>query len=474
MKKFQLIILFLCSIVLLQGQEAKESNGKQTCNFFLIMEENNKVIIKKETLIEAEYRIFKDDKILSYVMVFPPGSKSGEILQKSQRIGGILAMFSNNSIKVSIIQKYGSQKEMTSIDLKKAQNIDIRVNVTGAEGYEEAFIVEGFETVKDDDGPIMDIFAGQVSLYRGDYSFFVECLEARGKNIIEGCTPYKLHRGWITVDCELSAAIKGRFVVDLGAANTVIPKNMLPDGNEILQLQMVEHSSKGVEISKAVSEGASGKVENIAGVSVIKDFRIGDITLNNFKVTVLESFPKPFIDAGVDGVLGRDVLMKTEYLEFENLKGEDKHKKMKLTKDDKALANNQYEIPFNIAEGGNIYFDGRIGGQPVHFFFDSGAGNSSINKKFLKNNEISYIASNEDKTTAYGIDGKGTSYNEIELGDIRIGDLIIDKMTFDMSDENVLKSFGMKENTCLLGMDFLSHYSRLVFDFKNNTLLLWR
>ena len=165
--------------------------------------------------------------------------------------------------------------------------------------------------------------------------------------------------------------------------------------------------------------------------------------------------------------------MKADYFEINNLKGGDPEKTLVFTKEEQDFGDCTYEIPFNIAGGGNIYYDGKINDCPAHFFFDSGAGNSIINKEFLVNNKIPFVSSGEDKTTSYGIDGKGTDYDEVEVKNVQIGKIKIDKMSFQMSDVNVLQSFGMKENTCLLGMDFLSNYSRVVFDFRTNSMMLW-
>lgn len=478
MKKVSLIIYLITFIVInikagISNDIRVNETESQKCNFFLIKDVGNEVVIERVSLTEGELKVFKTEALLSYIMVFPAGSKSGEIIEKSNRINGITALYSNGIIKISIIRKDGLQKSMPDIDLELARKTNVRLNITGSNGYEKAFIVERFESVKEDDGPVLDIFSGQIPLKQGDYSFFIECMEAKSSKSIVGVVPYLLHRGWITVNCKLSDGTVGRFVVDFGATTTLIPKNMLPPGNEILKLQMVEHSSEGVNISKAVSEGASGKVENIGGVTVIKEFQVGNLTLNDLKVTVLDDFPKPFIDAGIDGVIGRDVLLKASYVEITNLDNENALQELHF----KSLLNNKdlpdYKISFNIAGGGNIYFKGKIKNIPVDFFFDSGSGSSIVNKKFLDDNEIEYTLSEQDKKTSYGIDGKGTDYHEIKLFGIQVGDISIENMICNMSDLNVLQSFGMKENTCLLGMDFLSEYSKVIFDFNEKAMLLW-
>lgn len=88
-----LIIIFLSII-------SYQLIANETANFFLIREVNNNVIVEKVSLNENELKVFKDKSIVSYVMVFPSGSKSGEIVEKEQRIDGIIARYINNNITI--------------------------------------------------------------------------------------------------------------------------------------------------------------------------------------------------------------------------------------------------------------------------------------------------------------------------------------------------------------------------------------
>ena len=481
MKKISVIIYLLLSFAACTNADTSitenavntESEDK-TCNFFLIKEENNIVIIEKVKLTEGQVQVFKDENLISYIMVFPPGSKSVEVIQKNQRMTGIIAIYMNDNITVKILKEDGSQKAMPDINLKDAIKTDVRLNVTGANGYEQAFVVEGYKIVKEDAGPVMDLFDGKIPLNQGDYSFLAECLEPKDNNGIDGVSPFEILRDWIIVDCKFSNGETGKFVVDFGASNTVIPKNMLPKGSEIAKFEMVEHSVDGVKKSKAVTEGASGTVENIGGVSILKKFSFGNITLHDFKVTVLDDFPQPFIDAGIQGILGRDVLMKTNIVEIDNLNDENSNKSLIFSSKEKEYKNYSYKIPFNIAGGGNIFFEGKINDIPVDFFFDSGANISIVSKDYLTKNNIQYTTIGNGKKTSYGLDGKGTDYEKIEVKNIEIGSINLKDMIFRISDNYALKSMGMKENTGLLGMDFLNNYEKVVFDFTTSTMLLWK
>jgi len=449
--------------------------AKKTCNFFLIKEANNDVIIEKVTLTENELKVFKDESILSYVMVFSPGSKSGEIIEKEQRIGGIIASYIDNTINVNILKKDGSQKDMPGIDLELASKTDVRLNITGANGYKKAFLVTQFNQVKEDDGPVLDLFSGQINLNEGDYSLFTECIASKQTKILEGSIPYEIYHGWITVNCDLGSGMKGRFVVDFGATTTVVPKNNLPFNTEIAPLEMVKYSAEKGEIkSKAVIAGATGSVNNIEGVCILDKLHFGDIEIKDLKVTVLNSFPETFNNLGIKGIIGRDVLMQTEVVHVKNLKNQSAEKWLILSRKNPQQFTHNYSVPFSFAGGGQIFMAGSISNIPVHFLFDSGAGSSYISNNFIHQNNIQFKKTRDKKSISYGIDGKGAEYEEVLLKQIEIGDVKIESMLFNMESVYAVEKSGSNEGTVLLGMNFLKNYNNVSFDFIDKKILLWK
>ncbi len=129
--------LIISIVSCLEANTLKPTSENKMCNFFLIKEVRNEVHIEKVTLTEGQVQVFNDESLLSYVMVFSPGSKSGELIQQSQRVNGIVTQFSNSTIKVSILNKDGTQREMPVIDLKDATNSVVRFNITGVARYKQ-------------------------------------------------------------------------------------------------------------------------------------------------------------------------------------------------------------------------------------------------------------------------------------------------------------------------------------------------
>ena len=466
MKKLTLLLLVIQIALFSLKAENK------TCNFFLIKESGSEVILEKAQLTENEVKVFTDPRIISYIMVFNPGSKSGELIQQDQQIKGIIARYSNGKIYISILRKDNSQKEMPTLDLELAKNTDVRLNITGANGYKKVYLIESFETIKDGEGPVLDMFASKGPLKNGEYSFCTESMESLGEIALEGSVPYEIYKGWITVNCKLPNGKTGRFVVDFGAAQTTISKQELPENFPIQKLEMVEYSSAGTKVSNAVAAGASGTIDNIAGVAFLNEFALGNIKIPNQKVMVVQSFPEILIEYNIAGIIGRDILLKSNVFEIHNLDIPDGDHKLIFSKNLNPRQSPNYSIPYKMA-GGYLTFDGKIENIPVSYIFDSGAASTYINKDFLDNSGISYKVISDKKETSMGLDGKGSEHTTVQLKNVRIGNVILKEKNFFAGNTFALDNIGLNDKTVLLGLDFLRNYNDVVFDFNNQKMFLW-
>jgi len=464
MKRVVLTLISITLVICTYSQNVKTEN---TCNFFLIKEQNTEVTIQKEILRKGETRLFAGESLLSYVMVFSPGSKSGEIIQKVNRIKGISATYTGDRIQIQVILPNGAQKPMPDIIPKEAAITDVRLSFTGNGTYKKAFLVKNFQKILVDDGPVLDMFAGKIPLNKGDYSIFIESLESRKIFKLSGITSYTLENDWICVEGETEKGRKTKFVVDFGAESTTLSKKSIAKGTEIIPLEMAEFSPEGKKSLDAFSHGASGKVENIAGIAYLDILSLGKIEIPNCRVTVLNEFPKVFRELGVDGIIGRDILLKTDLLKIKNLIKSDGEQVLEFSESEKNLNGYTYMIPFRFA-GGHLFFEGTINGSKIDFLFDSGAGGSWISKDFLNSNNVPYIIEDTETKIAYGIDGKGIEYKITSIKNVCIHPLCLDNMAFNMSDIFVLENIGLVRDAALLGMNFLRNYRHIAFDFTEN------
>lgn len=473
MKNSLVLILICISFFFSSSNTQATETPAETCNFFIIKEIENDVIVEKTKLKEGEFQVIKDEGYLNYVPVFSPGSKSGDLITLSQRQQGIIVGLMNGKIIVKLLCQDGTQKDMPTIDPELASQVDTRINITGANGFKKAVMIEQNGRTIADHGPVMDMFAGAVELKPGDYSFMIESLEPKSNVVLEGSIPYELYQGWLMVKCTLESGKSGKFVVDFGAATTVISQELLPEYAEIETFHVVEYSSEGKNVREGTVAGASGEVDNVAGISLLKNIRLGTITLDEIKVQVLKEFPRVFAELGINGIIGRDVLMRTDLVEITGLKGSDDQKLVFMKKESPVKVSDM-QISFNFAGGGQIFIDGSIQDTPIHFFFDSGASHSSISQEIIKENDICYSLTDNEKRTAYGLDGKGLEFETIEIDNVQIGELERSTRQFDMTDIFALQQSGAREKTALLGMDFLLNYKTVCFDLVDKVICLWK
>ena len=187
---------------------------------------------------------------------------------------------------------------------------------------------------------------------------------------------------------------------------------------------------------------------------------------------VVQSFPEILIEYNIAGIIGRDILLKSNVFEIHNLDIPDGDHKLIFSKNLNPRQSPNYSIPYKMA-GGYLTFDGKIENIPVSYIFDSGAASTYINKDFLDNSGISYKVISDKKETSMGLDGKGSEHTTVQLKNVRIGNVILEEKNFFAGNTFALDNIGLNDKTVLLGLDFLRNYNDVVFDFNNQKMFLW-
>jgi len=462
------IITFTVTILLITGiyrQEPKE------CNFFLIKETTEGVFIEKVKLFDSEMKVFEDKTLISYVMVFNPGSKSGEFIKAGEKLRSISAGLYNGEIRISITNADGSKKEMPSIVVDHAKNMNVRINITGYNGYKTAYRVENYESIKPDQGPVIDIFAGLLPISKGDYSMMTETHDASEKGLLTGSSELEIIRNWMVVNCRLPGGKEGKFILDIGAGTTVIESSMIDEEYQIRPFQTVEHSSEGIKISDAVIGGATGTVDNIMGVATLPNLAFGDIIIEDLDVTVLKGFPDGITQYGICGIIGRDILEQACKMRITKL-NDAENASIEFLETSSSLKNSDHRLEYNKA-GGHLFVDGKIHDVPASFLLDTGAGKLIIDKAYVKKNHIPYELVNDEASVITGLDGQGVEVNSVQIKNIYIGDIHLPELGFELSDLYIFETMGLENEAVLLGMEFFNDFSIVLFDFEEKNVHLW-
>lgn len=463
--------IIILTLMLIKGIIGINAHEQKTCNFFLIKETLEGVVIEKVILKENEIVTFDDASILSYVMVFEPGSKSGEFIKADDKIFKIKAGLSNGEIIIKVLNKDGAEREMPPINVEKAKTLSTRINITGHNNYKKAYRIDNYEKISIDEGPVIDIFSGQIPIGAGDYSFLTETHNANIIKTLSGISKIENIHNWMVVDCLLPGGISSKFIIDFGAETTVMEEHLLVNKDQVNAFNMVEYSSEGTKISNAMVTGGTGTVDNIKGVTTLERFEFGNILLKDQKVTILSKFPEAITKYGISGIIGRDILERAAGIKITDLNSEDEAS-IEFLKSCASAHDADHKLKYKRA-GGHFFIDGSIKDRPASFLIDTGAGKMFIDKDFIDNGQVPYTMVNDEVRTASGLDGKGLEYKTVAIDDINIGGIQIPELEFEVMDLFVFKSIGLQNEAVLLGMDFFNTYDTILFNYSEEQLLLW-
>jgi hypothetical protein len=147
--------------------------GHSQCNCFLIKEANTGIEIEKTIIENNRVEVINDPNVISVVFTLGEGM-NGDMIQASKRKGMIIAQCVNNTLKLKIRNADGTEKPLPDINTEDSKDLDIRVNVIGGNGERKAFLIQHYETIIHDKGPVLDMFGGKLPVANGDYLITTE------------------------------------------------------------------------------------------------------------------------------------------------------------------------------------------------------------------------------------------------------------------------------------------------------------
>lgn len=440
----------------------------KVCSCFLIKETKGNLSIEKAEIENNHVEVFSDPDVITPVFSLGEGL-NGDMVQKERRGGMIVAQCKDNLLKIKFKSKDGTEKPLPDMDLSELRQLNIRINVIGGDGNKKAFFIEKYRSIKEDKGPVIDMFGGKLPIKAGDYIITTETKKPVKSNTLTGKAAYKISNGWIVVPVKTGNGAALNFVVDLAATSSVIDKESLPQAVEINKMEMVEYSANGANTKEATMQGATGKVEQglLAGKALLKQISMGDMKIDDVNISVLNAFPAGLKKAGIAGIIGTDVLMRSGTFSIQSINKENGFLQFGARIEN---AGKGIEIPFTIA-GGLLFADGTIGSTPIKFLFDTGARETILSKSFAEEHQLVYPVVNKNKTIA-GIDGKPLHVNVVKVPSYTIMGYSFSNKNMILGDIAALSSFGLQNSSAILGMDFFGQFDYLDVDFNEQKLRL--
>lgn len=447
---------------------AQAFSQSNSCSCFLAKETNGKIEIEKVVIENNRVEVLSDPAIIAPVFSLGAGM-NGDMVAKDRRGGMIIAQCKDQLLKLKFRAKDGTEKPFPDMNIAELKSFTIRINLTGGDGVKKAFVIDRYEQVKEDTGPVIDMFGGKVPVKPGDYLITTETKKSEKANSVSGAFYFKMDNGWMIAPITLSDGKQANFVIDLAATSSVIDKNALPSTAIINQVEMVEYKD-GKETKKNISmQGATGQsaTDMWLGKAILEKTKIGSFVLGDINCSVLKSFPAKLREAGIAGILGTDVLMNAGMIEVKF----DNKTTGQLTFDPSvAVSTYPRRIPFSVA-GGLLFADGMIGTHDIRFLLDTGARESIIGASFVKENKLKFPILDANKKIS-GIDGQSQQVTIVRVPSVRVGEHLFQNRPMIVGNIAAFQAFGIQSGTAILGMDFFSQFSGFLVDFKNKALLI--
>ncbi len=468
--KFALGLLLLGLFLSGQICNAQKLSGKGI-TIIVVKEHANEVVFEKIHIEKDQIKILTDPSIITTILPLSEG-KAANFVKPSDREGAIIVKNSNGTLHITYKTGDGEEKSYPSIlydDLKKYQ---IRVNVINGKGYKQAFIIDNYDVINEDDGPVIDIFGGMIPMDSNDYSITLETRINIPTKVISGSVPFEKIDSWIVVEAKLPSGKVGKYILDTGASGgLVLIQRALPENIKISKLTSIAYSKEGSTENKGQMLAATGVVEddNFLGVAQLSSFEMGDIKLVDLEISVLRDFPEFLQKHHIIGVIGIEILKQAEIIRIERINEERGMVKF-MNQEDRDI--NSFDHNFSLNTAYNLLFiKGVIQDVPIDFLIDIGARRSVIASSLVVNNHIEY--STIGNSGVGGLSGEKSDAIEGQISEIKIeNDLFKDVPLLIISSLFATKRMGLEKSGILLGMSFFSQFKTMEIDFINKKLYL--
>jgi len=431
-----------------------------TYRYFLLMKVGDELVIEPREVRTSgvEVAVLAADETTGIIDVILPVGPGGSGNMASLSDGRTLTIVCGQG-KIKVTDgAHGEGWTRPDRTIEDLALRDVRVSVTGGDGLSRAFLIERNErVVVDEVGPVVDLFAGKVPLGPRDYSVFTDTERQKSGGTVEGSAELTVDR-WPFVRASVGGSEPAWFLVDIGAGTTVVSRSFLPEGTEVREAGMVQYSGAGREVLKYAPEGATGKVQTVAGHADLPLLQIGDLRFPGVTVDVMEEIPD-FFRRPIAGILGMDLMGRAPFIAL-TLAGEEP--RLELSSKPWADSCGALELPFSVVRT-HFMVRGKIRDASIAFILDSGAPTSFLDGQAA---EAAGLTVDPDSATeGGGLDGGKVPILDGGSATLELGGASYDAVPFRVSDLGAFATLrGNGQLAGLLGNDFFARFRRVILD----------
>lgn len=317
----------------------------------------------------AVFTLAPDSALVHLVLPVGPG-QSASLVRPSDR--GILEVrHVGDALQVALRRPDGTAQERPARRLADLAREETRLSVTGGDGSRAAFVIRGGREARPDTaGPVANMFAGKLpfALRDGDWVVQTETWRRPAARAPRG--RMRLAReDYLFADVARPDGARGRFVVDLGAAGSIVSPRFVPGGQAIVPSKMTEYSLRGERLLDYRAEGATGIAPVVRGHTTFPSLLVGGVGVDSLEAEVAD-LPAG-LGEGVVGILGIDVLRRAERVRL-TLPAKPGEAAVLEFDPPRALAREHGRSPFSWLSS-HVVLPGEVAGRAARFILDTGA-----------------------------------------------------------------------------------------------------
>lgn len=399
--------------------------ARAACPVFVLERQGADVVLRKELLAEGEVAVYSRDARAGFIdLILPVGPGRSAAFVRLDDHDRVVVRYSGGKLAGHVRREQGDPVALPSRTLEDLRLQDIRVSVTLADSLRRAFHITGYDSARADAiGPAENMFAGQLPAALTRTGIVVQTDTWASAPAARACGIAPLERErWLFARGARADGVEGWFVVDLGAAESVVARGFVPDSQRIEPIGVTEHSAAGTRRLPYAPAGATGSVQGVAGSTTFGALSFGSVRFDSAGLTVLEQMPDVF-GRPVVGILGLDLLRGCTHLRLE-LARDARTASLVLDRAPSARPA-AATVPFAWVAS-HLMVRGTLAGRDTRWILDSGAPGMVLDS--VSAPPPTHDASGGATQSLRGLDGASVAGRVTRLRDCRIGSLAIDAL----------------------------------------------
>lgn len=434
------------------------------CGVYLLERDGNRVALRRVPVPEGETVVIPAGPGTGVIgPVFPPGPGVSSGLEQAREDLLIVLRCVGDRVRCEVRsggRVVSGYPERSMTDLS---GNDIRVSVVGGDGRRWTFLIRGYREVVDDGGPVQNLFAGApIPLGPGDHVVTTDTYPRDVGAAVRGEAPVDL-AGHAFVRVTGPGGNEGWFVLDTGAAETVVSKSFLADTARIEAAAAVEYSAAGRRLLDYAPPGATGPVLGVLGHARLSELRAGGLVFEDVVAAVLPRFPD-FFGRPVEGIIGLDLLRRAASVTLEYPEGSTGRGTLRLGPAG-PLREADATARFALVSGHPV-FPARIGDVEVFMILDTGAPGAVLDSAAA----VAAGLASQDGSPLVGLGGQGIRGATATIGALTVGGRTVSRLPCRVGALDAFRTLREGQHLGLFGNALVARFERLELDFGSSTV----